>query len=111
MDIKKLKNIKMDNICNYNEMDNNGKELENGFEIVKFVWNYNNEIFVRIVRNDFDYGGSFGGSELVWGEDYNCEDGKDFVRIVDSLSEVGLSNIDNLDDDELEELIDDCRGG
>ena len=105
MNIVNVKNVKIENICNYNDVDDNGKELENGFDIVKFVWNYNSKIFVRIVRSDFDYGGSFGGSELVWGEDYKCEDGKVFIKFVDSLSEMGISNIDDFDDDELEELL------
>jgi len=96
--IENVKNVKVEIICSFNE-------LENGFDIVKFVWNYNGKMFIRIVRNDFDYGGSFGGSELVWGEDYNCEDGKDFVKFVDSLSEMGISNLEDLDNEELEEYI------
>ena len=104
--INKLKSVKIDNICNYNDVDDNGKELENGFDIVKFVWNYNDKIFVRIVKNDFDYGGSFGGSELIWGEDYKCEDGKVFIKFVDSLSEMGISDIDSVDDDMIDECFD-----
>lgn len=99
-----LKNVKIEEICNYNE--NGG---DNGFNIMKFSLEVGGKIYNRVLRYDYDFGGSFGGSEFVWGEDYKCEVGDCFIKFVDFVGGNGFGEME-IEEEDIEDIIDECFG-
>ena len=80
-DFDMFRSIKVEDICSYNSKDVDGKELENGFEVLKYSWKYDGKLYERVMSVDYDYGGSCGGSNYMWGDDYlNDENGMMFIE-------------------------------
>ena len=97
-DFDMFRSIKVEDICSYNSKDVDGNELENGFDILKYSWNYDGKFYERVMNVGYDYGGSIGGSNYMWGDDYlNDENGMMFIRVVELLVESGCMDFNELD--------------
>ena len=109
-DFDKFRNVKIENICEYNGKDIDGSELENGFDIFKYSWKYDGKFYERVMSIDYDYGGSCGGSNYIWGDNYiDDENGMLFIRIVELLVESECKDFNELDNYEVEDVINDLN--
>ena len=109
-DFDMFRSIKVEDICSYNSKDDDGNELENGFDILKYSWNYDGKLYERVMNVGYDYGGSCGGSNYMWGDDYlNDENGMMFIRVVELLVESGCMDFNELDGYDVEDIIEDLN--
>ena len=109
-DFDKFRSVKVEVICEYNSKDVDGKLLENGFDILKYSWKYDGKFYERVMSNMFDYGGSCGGSNYIWGDDYiDDENGMMFIRVVELLVESECMDFNELDNYDVEDVIEDLN--
>ena len=79
-DFDMFRSIKVESICEYNSKDVDGS------------------------------GGSCGGSNYMWGDDYlNDENGMMFIRVVELLVESGCMDFNELDGYDVEDIIEDLN--
>ena len=109
-DFDMFRSIKVESICEYNSKDDDGNDLENGFDVLKYSWNYDGKFYERVMNVGYDYGGRIGGRNYMWGDDYlNDENGMMFIRVVELLVESGCMDFNELENYDVEDVINDLN--